>query len=226
MNKYCLIILFLFLPISITSQKNIEISGYLLNEKDKPIVGAKISWIYEYENHSSSFDGLITSWKSSEDGFFGFSTEWKHKKRIRIFVEAPLCDCFTPLDISDPRMRKFSQFNGILVTKYRPILSLGEIKTYIRFGKVTFSLKSETKIFIEKIKSKLVYLRIKDSSGNVISNVSVNAAYSEKTENLEFCIPEGGWILELYESESKKNIMTKKIVINKQFTPIIVNLID
>ncbi len=216
----------LSLSTTVNAQKNVEIDGYVIDAKGKPVQGAKIFWMYEPKE--PSIDGLITGWKSFEDGYFGFTAEWKFKKNIRILIEAPAQNkCFNPVNFTDIKSKYLSSFESILITRYKSQISLGKITRYIQFGNVNINLQNEPNSFIQKIKNRLVYLRVKDSEGDIISDGTINPAYSENTRRLEFCLPKGEWYLELYEREMKTiNIQPQKVVIDSQSPTININITE
>lgn len=214
----------MFMPPNGNSQK-IEIIGHVVDKSDRPISGAKVSWVYEPEEPSS--DGLLTARTSLGDGFFGFATEWKSGKKIRVFVQASEGKCFSPISITDKRLRRLPNFTGILIAEYNPSVDLGNVKNILRFGRVHMSLENAPDILIEKIKKRLIYLRIKDSGGNIVNDSTINPAYSENPRKLEFCLPEGQWCLELYgETNPIIKIKPRKVNIDSQVSWINVDLLD
>lgn len=229
MFKFYLVFLvwtvFLSLPIIVNTQKIIEIHGFVVDEENNPVRGAKIFWTYEPKEPSS--DSPITVIHSLEDGYFGFATEWRKEKSIRVFIEVRSpSKCFEPVDVTDQNLRYLPQFQGILITEYKPDISLGKVKEYIQSGNVSINLQNIPDSFIQKIKNRLIYLRIKDKIGNVVSDKTVNAAYSENSHRLEFCLPEGEWYLELYENETKTiNIQPNRIIISSQSPVINVDIV-
>lgn len=215
----------LILPIVINTQKTIEIEGYIVDENDKPVSGAEISWVYEPEEFAS--DGLNLIWPSFDDGSFGIVTEWKSKRKLRMFFQAPRGTCFTPLEITDSRLRKLPKLQGIIIAKYRRFVNLGKVKNYIKFAKIRVDLANAVHTLVEEVKNGLIYLKIKDLSGNVVSESTINPAYLEASRSLEFCLQEGQWHLELYGPGAKSvQIQPQKVVVDSRVAVINIDIVE
>jgi hypothetical protein len=204
MFRYTLILLFLTLPIYSYSQKRMQISGQVVDENNKPVVGATVNYVYEPDNFSQ--DGLTVSYKSLDDGYFGFVVDWREKKKIRIFVEAPVRNCYNAVTTSNGRARKYLSFQSILIEKYKPKIFLGKIQNYNRFTTVTFDLTKQSNELVENIKNMQVYLLLQDSYNNLILNSTINTAYYEKSRSLELCLPIGTWNMDIFDFKTNKLI--------------------
>lgn len=194
--------------ISVMSQKKIEIVGQLINDGGTSIEGS-IYWFYEPTEAVDN--GLITGLSTLDDGSFGVSLDWKKGKRIRFFIDDRINKkLFCPIDIAT--LKKMPQFRSLLISTYQPRLMLGKIKPFIRYGKIVVDLQNQPDNLIERLKQNLVYLTVKDTKRNNINNNTISPAYIDNPQSLEFCLPEGEWVLELEDSVEKKKIFSQKVV--------------
>jgi hypothetical protein len=213
----------LFSTTFVYGQKEVEIEGFVVDENNKPVQGARISWFYE--SSENQLDSLTSSFSSLEDGYFGFTADWKLGKKIRILIEdSRISKLYSPIDISNSKLKDFPQFKGIIISNYRSHISLGEIKNYIRYGEVNIDLQNTSRSFIQKIKKRLIYLKVKDVNGNIISDGTINPAYSEATKELKFCLPEGVWSLELYDDVNITHLQPRQVSINSQSLPVLIDI--
>jgi hypothetical protein len=211
---FALIFIFLF-SLTVNAQRKIEVSGRIIDEKGQPVINARVTWVYEPE---FQFVGgrAYESYLTMEDGYFGFVAEWKPKKKIRIFIEESTANprfCVIDfLDFKDKRFDYIPHSQGLLISKYKPEISLGNISNYIKYGLVRINLADADKSFIEDIKNRLVYLQVRDIKGNLLSNSSINPAYSEANKSLKICLPIGRWKLEIYRAGQEVKLKPSTLV--------------
>ena len=202
--------------------------GIVREEDGTPVEGAETFWVYEDIDPSAAKNSnlvhhLISAVGSIKDGSFGFRIKWLPGKLIRVYVLEPEPtrggNCSRPIStfsFHSLRVKHLPGLGGIVISKYKPRIELGKFTDYIRFKRVTISLKNSP-VLQKQIRKFLVSLTITDKGGKtIVRRLSGKFGISEDGEKLNLCLPYGEWNLE-FSRYQKKLILRPagKVVVDK-----------
>ena len=211
MSKACFflstLIVCLFLPLVFQAQRKIEIGGYVLDEQNRPIPNATVSVFYVLPfNALDAFDDLrISRWKTLEDGLFGAEIGWRSGMKINVLVELKNDEAFYPLELKELLTYKLVQ--AISISKYDKKVSLGNVRSYIKYEKVVLDTQNCASSFLAGLKGFSYFLKIKDFRGNTIHYGSFRASDLKKTRNPEFYLPKGTWFVEIVDNSQNRTLV-------------------
>lgn len=192
-------------------QKTIDVDGYLVNANGKPIKNGVITPFYFPSIVTN--DGLVESWKTFEDGFFSLQVSWLQNKKIMLLME-DRPPGFYPIDVGKLIGKNF--FKGVVVSKFSNEKHLGKVKDYISYGQAIVDIKDSSDLFIKKVENHQIFLSIQTSDNKIVSESSFASAYSKKSKELTFQLPEGIWYLNLTDMSERKILLPyTKVVINR-----------
>jgi hypothetical protein len=210
MSKVCFflsaLIVCLFLPLVFQAQRKIEIGGYVVDEQNRPIPNATVSVFYAPTfNDPDGFRDPKINGKTMDDGLFGVEMRWRSGLKINVLVELKNDEAFYPLDLKE--LMKYKLVQAISITKYEKKVSLGNIRSYIKYEKVVLDTQNCANSFLAAVKGFSYFLKIKDFRGNTIHYGSFRASDLKKTRNPEFYLPKGTWFVEIVDQSQNITIV-------------------
>jgi len=200
------LIVCLFLPLVFQAGGKIEISGYVVDEQDRPIPNATVSIFYAsyfYDPDAFKYSGITG--KTLDDGLFGVSMRWRTGEKINVLVELKNDEAFYPLDLKE--LLRYKLVQPISISKYKKQVSLGNIRSYIKYEKVVLDTQNCASSFLAGIKGFSYFLKIKDFRGNTIHYGSFRASDLKTTRNPEFYLPKGTWFVEIVDQTQNRMIV-------------------
>jgi hypothetical protein len=223
MSKVCfflsVLIVCLFLPLVFQAGGKIEISGYVVDEQNRPIPNATVSLFYApYFNDPDAFKDLGMRWKTLDDGLFDIETQWTTGMKMNVLVELKNDEAFYPLDLKE--LLKYKLVQPILIPDYKKEVSLGNIRSYIKYEKVVLDTQNCANSFLVGIKGFSYFLKIKDFRGNTIHYGSFRASDLKKTRNPEFYLPKGTWFVEIVDNSQNRTLVPPQRLQIRESEPI------
>ncbi|MBK7704301.1 MAG: hypothetical protein IPJ30_00640 [Acidobacteria bacterium] len=213
MIKYsCLMVCVLAFGIATAiGKKPIGIEGTLVDQDGRPIADAYVRVVYDPTDDDGGSDGLVVVWRTFEDGYFGFETEWKPRKRIVLIIESkPAGDADSPID--GEKLFRNGLHPGIVIKRYQREVSLGKIRRFVRYERVRFDITDCGKSFLDNIRSRAYFLRIKDQRNRILAYSSIARSAIADNRFVQLNLPHGEWTVELVERETERVIVPSQKV--------------
>jgi hypothetical protein len=214
MSKLCFfssaLIMCLFLPLVFQAGgKKIEIGGYVLDGQNRPIPDATVSVFYApYYNEPDAIRDFGGTWKTLDDGLFGIEMRWRSTMKLNLLVDLKNDEAFYPINLKE--LLRYKLVEPIVILKYEKKISLGNIRSYIKYEKVVIDTQNCAKSFLSGIKVFSYFLKIKDFRGNTIHYGSFGANALKTTQNLDFYLPKGTWFVEIIDQSQNITILPEQ----------------
>ncbi len=219
---FIVLLLFGSLNAQNSSQKSIDIDGYLVDANDKPLRNGRVTVFYDPPLPTTSWEQLILSWAPLGDGLFGVKADWYRGRKLMVLME-DRPEGFYPI-ASDVLTNK-RIFKGVVISKYASEKNLGRFREYIRYGRAAFDVTQCSASFLEKIERQRMYVKVTTFDGFEAANTTFRSAYNRDSGRLVFNLPEGSWHMEFVDETAKTAVLqTIKVIISPYKTNYIKSL--